>query len=58
MGHKCNPEPERTAETVEGLSPWTALSIGRGWAGAYLGQADRSPGLGPGVLDQEPLVKG
>lgn len=37
--------------------PWTVLSCGTGWAGPYLGQADWGPGLGPGVLDQESLVK-
>lgn len=39
------------------LSQNTALTAGTYWAGAYLGQADWSPGLGPWVLNQEPLIQ-
>lgn len=34
------------------LSQGTLLTLGGYWAGAYLGKADWSPGLGPWVLNQ------
>lgn len=42
---------------VEGHFPRTVLTLGSAWAGAYLGQTDWCPGLGPWVLNQEPLIQ-
>lgn len=42
---------------VEGHFPRTVPTPGSDWAGAYLGQTHWSPGLGPWVLNQEPLIQ-
>lgn len=42
---------------MEGHFPRTVPTLGSDWAAAYLGQTDGRPGLGPWVLNQEPLIQ-
>lgn len=42
---------------MEGHFPRTVLTLGSDWTGTYLGQTDWRPGLGPWVLNQEPLIQ-
>ena len=39
------------------FSQITVPTLGSDWAEAYLGQANWSPGLGPWVFNQEPLIQ-
>lgn len=48
---------ERPGGRSGGRFPRPGPTLGSAWAGAHLGQADWSPGLGPRVLNQEPLIQ-